>query len=155
MPIINFENHVVEIIESGEKRQTIRIERKYPIRSSDKLYLYSGLRTKNCVKLKTPFDQIGNDGRTFVKCKKTDVIWITSEYRYRNIHSYLRKWDIFGGDIYINGIPLENEKYKDFVIAEGFHPPNDAQSIIKSISDFFEYFWKRFGTNFRGQLITW
>jgi uncharacterized protein YqfB (UPF0267 family) len=45
MPLISFSVFREKII-SGEKRQTIRAERKYPIRSGDRLYLWWKSRTK-------------------------------------------------------------------------------------------------------------
>lgn len=40
------------MVESGEKRQTIRPERKRPTAPGDTLYLYTGMRTKLCRKLR-------------------------------------------------------------------------------------------------------
>ena len=51
MPALNFQKQFVPLIESGEKRQTIRSQRKQPIKVGDLLYLYTGQRTKNCRKL--------------------------------------------------------------------------------------------------------
>jgi hypothetical protein len=48
MPLINFKERFVPLIESGKKRQTIRIKRKNPIKAGDTLHLYTGLRTKKC-----------------------------------------------------------------------------------------------------------
>lgn len=50
MPAINFKKRFAEMVESGEKRQTIRPKRKdgrnpHP---GDRLYFYVGLRTKGC-----------------------------------------------------------------------------------------------------------
>ena len=50
MPSLNFTKFTDKIL-SGEKRQTIRLSRKHPIKRGDKLYLYTGMRTKNCKKL--------------------------------------------------------------------------------------------------------
>lgn len=50
MPALNFKIFIDKIL-SGEKRQTIRPSRKYPVKQGDKLYLYTGMRTKNCRKL--------------------------------------------------------------------------------------------------------
>jgi len=46
MAILNFQKQFVPLIESGEKRQTIRKARKHPIKVGETLYLYAGLRTK-------------------------------------------------------------------------------------------------------------
>lgn len=52
MPAINFKKQFAELIESGEKRQTIRPLRKRPIKPGETLFLYTGLRTKQSRKLK-------------------------------------------------------------------------------------------------------
>jgi len=51
MPAIGFQKRFVPLVESGEKRQTIRAMRKRPFVVGDRLYLYSGMRTKQCRKL--------------------------------------------------------------------------------------------------------
>ena len=48
MQTINFKLEFAPPVESGEKRQTIRRERKRPIVPGDTLNLYTGQRTKNC-----------------------------------------------------------------------------------------------------------
>lgn len=48
MPAINFQKQFVEAIVSGQKKQTIRSMRKRPFKKGDRLYLYTGMRTKNC-----------------------------------------------------------------------------------------------------------
>jgi hypothetical protein len=52
MPAINFKKEFAEKVKDGSKRQTIRPVRKNPIKKGDTLYLYTGMRTKNCRKLK-------------------------------------------------------------------------------------------------------
>lgn len=52
MPILNFKKQFAGLVETGTKRQTIRATRKHPIKVGDKLYLYTGLRTKQCRKLR-------------------------------------------------------------------------------------------------------
>lgn len=47
MPILGFKNRFRDPIEERTKRQTLRSPRKYPIVAGDKLYLYTGLRTKH------------------------------------------------------------------------------------------------------------
>jgi hypothetical protein len=50
MPALNFKVFTDKIL-SGEKCQTIRVKRKYPIKRGDTLYLYKGMRTRKCRKL--------------------------------------------------------------------------------------------------------
>lgn len=45
MPSLNFQARFAPLVESGEKRQTIRANRKRPIKVGDTLYLYTGLRS--------------------------------------------------------------------------------------------------------------
>ena len=54
MPALNFHERFVEAVESGRKRQTIRApwrDGRFPFRPSDRLYLYTGLRTPAARKL--------------------------------------------------------------------------------------------------------
>ncbi len=53
MPAFNFQKQFTPKVECGEKRQTIRAKRKdlHNPRVGDKLYLYTGMRTKSCRKL--------------------------------------------------------------------------------------------------------
>lgn len=53
MPALNFQARFASLVAQGIKRQTIRATRKRPIRVGDTLYLYTGMRTKQCQKLKT------------------------------------------------------------------------------------------------------
>ena len=51
MPIIGFKKQFAEPIKNGTKTQTIRPIGKRQYKVGDKLYAYSGLRTKSCHKL--------------------------------------------------------------------------------------------------------
>lgn len=54
MPALNFQKRFAAAVESGEKRQTIRAERKdgrMPAKPGDCLVLYTGMRSKNCRRL--------------------------------------------------------------------------------------------------------
>lgn len=78
MPALSFKKRFVGKIMNGQKRQTIRTPRRYPIEPGDTLYLYTAMRTKHCKKLRE------------VKCKSVDLIHIyinsgtiiTPEYVY-------------------------------------------------------------------------
>jgi len=48
MPVYNFKKEFADKVESGQKKQTIRMKRKRQTVCGDKLYLYTGMRTKNC-----------------------------------------------------------------------------------------------------------
>ena len=51
MPALNFKTRFAEAVEWGAKVETIRARRKRPIKVGDRLYLYTGQRTKSCRKL--------------------------------------------------------------------------------------------------------
>ena len=53
MPLLGFQKQFADLVESGEKRQTIRAYRKdgRDPKVGDRLHLYAGLRTKQCRKL--------------------------------------------------------------------------------------------------------
>jgi len=51
MAALNFLKKYAPAVEAGTKRQTIRAQRKRPIRVNDKLFLYTGMRNSNCRKL--------------------------------------------------------------------------------------------------------
>lgn len=50
MPALNF-NIFVDKVESGKKRQTIRLKRKRLIKKGDKLYFYTRMMHKDCRKI--------------------------------------------------------------------------------------------------------
>lgn len=52
MPALNFQKKFAPDVKSGKKKQTIRLKRKNPIKEGDTLYLYTGMRTKSCEKLR-------------------------------------------------------------------------------------------------------
>ncbi len=51
MPAYNFKKRFAEMVRVGDKTQTIRPKRKRPTKEGDDLYLYTGMRTKQCRKL--------------------------------------------------------------------------------------------------------
>ena len=53
MPALNFQARFADPVETHTKRQTIRRVWKRPIKVGDTLYLYTGMRTKRCRKLRT------------------------------------------------------------------------------------------------------
>lgn len=157
MPLLNFEYRFADKIESGEKRQTIRAPRKYPIKAGDKLYLYydTQLIIPKRLKLKTKFDKTDKNGKTFVVCKSVQKIIIESEFAGKeNGH------DAFGGNIVIDNILITdtgNDIWKNAVPlaeADGFREYKRNKRIY-NLDNFYEYFYKNYGSYFEGQLIKW
>jgi hypothetical protein len=67
MAALSFKGRFVDLILEGSKNQTIRNFRKYPITPGETLYLYFGMRTKYCKKLKD------------VVCKSVSQIIVTKK----------------------------------------------------------------------------
>lgn len=91
MPALNFQKQFVKSVEFGKKRQTIRAMRKRPFRVGDKLYLYYGMRTKQCRKL-------GESKALFVGdiyIEKTYLITINGNHQYEDQIINLAKLDGF------------------------------------------------------------
>jgi len=93
IPSLNFKSQFAYKVESGEKRQTIRAYRKdgRDPKPRQKLYLYTGMRTKKCCKLKE------------VLCKATYAVIIDKE------------------TMYIDSMPLADFEKKEVAIADGFN----------------------------------
>lgn len=141
MPSLNFQKQFVPLIEVGKKRQTIRpVRRKYPIKVGDKLFLFTGLRTKYCKRINT----ILTDGnitthnlKGIVICKSVEEIYIGAEYD-NEIPKSIEKI----------GVWIEN-KYcfdsNEFAKEDGF----------KNFTDFINFFKTKYGLPFTGVLIKW
>ena len=73
MPALNFQAQFAPLVESGEKRQTIRAYRKdgRDPKPGDTLYLYTGMRTKACRKLRE------------VECKSVHELSFFARSRHR------------------------------------------------------------------------
>lgn len=75
MPLLDFKKQFADAVESGEKRCTIRAYRKdgRDPKPGDTLYLYTGLRTKSCRKLKV------------CKCKSVTKLRIGDDFVQKEI----------------------------------------------------------------------
>ena len=137
MPIINFKPEFAELVASGKKRQTIRKIRKRPFKVGDKLYLYTGLRTKGVRNLIIASMADGFDFpiRYYVKCKEVHDIEILEYYG-------------FGGDYVVsldNGKPLTCNQADAIAIHDGF----------ETAEEMCDWFKKTHGLPFYGQLVRW
>lgn len=72
MPALNFKAQFAPSVESGQKRCTIRVRRKYPIKVGDRLYLYTGMRTKQCRKLSETICKTAQD----IRIKSPTIVWL-------------------------------------------------------------------------------
>lgn len=136
MPSLNFQDRFVPLIESGQKRQTIRpIRKRNDIYPGCKLYLFTGLRNKNCKRIiakncKIITKEISRKNwlrKPYVVCKSVDKIKIG-----------LR--DIFINEKELMGCDMFSLAYKD-----GF----------ENYTDFYFFFKKQYGVPFEGVIIKW
>lgn len=91
MPAYNFKAQFADKVKTLTKRQTIRPKRKRPTKPGDTLYLYTGMRTRQCRKLLE------------TKCKSVEPVDIYLE-----------------GDVWVNGQKLLPNELIAFVQADGF-----------------------------------
>lgn len=99
MPALNFKEQFVQPIILGIKPGTIRQERKQPIKVGDTLYLFTGMRTKNCRKFMT------------AECKGVYPIAINQTASRR----YVR----------INAMQLSDYSLAEFAFDDGFSSVNE------------------------------
>lgn len=139
MPSLNFQKYFVSLIESGVKRQTIRPLRKSgkQIEVGDKLYLFTGLRTKYCKRIYFKHEYNGNLvwAETFQICLSVNKIIITDT----------PPRPVILQQIMINGEFLSGDEVAKLCRADGFENPNDL----------FKFFKSNYGLPFKGVLIKW
>ncbi len=112
MPAINFQERFRESILSGRKIQTIRKYRKTPFKEGDRLYLYTGLRTKNCKKIfektiKAVYDfEIKKNGDFYIGTFKVDTL---SEFEIARYDGFADKYDMLEWFIKNHGLPFHGQ----------------------------------------------
>lgn len=97
MPLIGYKKQFAGLIESGVKRQTVRAKRKRPFKPGDRLYHYTGLRTKRCRKLR-------------------ESICISADYIHIDLHGYVS----------INDRDLTMRECEELALLDGFVGPGSA-----------------------------
>lgn len=119
MPVLNFQKRFAPLIESGEKRQTIRAIRKdgKNPRVNQVLFLYTGMRTKGCRKL-------GEE-----VCRQSWPV-------------YMDKQDNGIIDIFINGDVLKSEQVEQLAKEDGFESVDDFFSFFEDRIPFRGYLIK-------------
>jgi hypothetical protein len=102
MPAYNFQERWADDVEAGRKRQTIRPKRKHPTQVGDMLYLYTGMRTKRCRKLRE------------TECLSVEPIEIHPQY------------------IKLNGIIFNMAGMRDLAHADGFDGLGDFYDFFRA-----------------------
>lgn len=103
MVAFNFKSQFADDVESGRKRQTIR--QKSRCRPGDALQLYTGMRTKNCRKLR--------------EAMCTEVVPIIID---RDAHGRLR--------VILDGWDLRGSRLDDLIKADGFARRMDMRDFF-------------------------
>lgn len=128
MPALNFQDRFADLVASGLKPHTIRRPRKNPIKPGQTLYLYRGMRTPLCRRLRQP-----------LPCLQVTPIQINSTQRSV----------ILGpGSLYYphhEETILSDPETLTLALRDGF-PYIDA---------FFSWFANTHGPHFVGHLIEW
>ncbi|MHA7818008.1 MAG: hypothetical protein ACX93N_16160 [Pseudohaliea sp.] len=93
MPALNFKPEFVPAIEADEKRQTIRPKRKWPIRTGDSLYLFTGMRTRSCRRIGVATCLLERD----ITIKENGTILVEGQAIYRRSAERLAIADGFSG----------------------------------------------------------
>jgi hypothetical protein len=146
MPLINFKERFVPLIESGKKRQTIRIKRKNPIKAGDRLILSTGARTKQFRYLFPPnCDTETINTRNYKKYPhgmiyRPVIFCISADYIIIKEHMIKILVKPYSKIILRNTIEMN-----DFAKADGFN----------SYKEFAEFFSKPMYKNKQLQLIKW
>jgi hypothetical protein len=126
MPAYNFLPRFAPLVESGEKRQTIRaVGKRRHARSGDLLQLYTGQRTAFCRKLISP-----------------DPVCIAAHAVY--IYKIFTRQEAYY-QMCIDGEVVFHHEVAGIAIADGFADK----------TQFFEFFEEAHGLPFHGVLIKW
>lgn len=144
MPMLSFKNEFVSMVKIGlinplhphAKNQTIRPKRKNgnDPKKGDKLFLYTGARTKNVLKL----------GEAI--CKESSDIII-------DVLDNMFSLKIV---IWINGTVIEHGEVNSLALKDGFEPSKRNGIITSSAADnFIRFFIKNYEFPFHGKLIKW
>jgi len=135
MPALNFQKRFAPLVESGEKRQTIRAYRKdgRDPKPGDTLYLYTGMRTKKCRKLGE------------AECKSARRIQLL---------------DIESGERPLTVTLDSREGWQDRPVAAYVLNPFQRSDVAErdgfaDASEMFAWFEKTHGLPFEGLLIRW
>jgi len=123
VPLLGFAKQFAPEVEAGRKLMTIRLRRKRPFRVGDRLYLYGGLRTKQCRKLGEAtcavvtcfhrpyrgrwkvtefFDDLGrHDGRQRVLLPK-ELVLIAEADGFDDVEAFEDWFDQYGPDVLLD-----------------------------------------------------
>jgi hypothetical protein len=130
MPAYSFKERFVPMILDGTKRQTIRANRKGRqghAKPGDTVYLYFGMRTKWCRKL-----------REEVCSMVADVVISMN------------------GQVFVGGFKLQDDQLNAFAWKDGFRPDGSTLEAPGAAFDLMMRFWSStHSLPFHGKIIYW
>lgn len=128
MPALNFQDRFADLVASGLKPHTIRRRRKHPIKPGQTLYLYRGMRTALCRRLRKP-----------LPCLQVTPIQIDAIRRTVRLGS---------GSLYY---PYEME----VMLTDPETLTLAKRDGFRDLDDFYAWFGNTHGGQFVGDLIEW
>lgn len=126
MPAYSFKEQFIPLITSGEKRQTIRSHRKHQAKPGDTLFLYYGMRTKWCRKIKE------------TKCIGTARITIA-----------------VNGSVFMDGIKLNQVDKDHLAHSDGFRHEDDFHKVEGCFQIMLRWWQITHSLPFKGDIIYW
>lgn len=154
MPAYNFQQRFVPFVEEGSKTHTIRARRKKGYaKKGDRLYLYFGMRTKYCRKIR---EEICTNVRTII-ITATDIYLINS--RLSDKDAQIEEDHLSKHGKPFQGIRLDETLRNTLAWHDGFRPEESALEQPGEAFTLMIHFWRQThdvtANPFIGDLIEW
>jgi hypothetical protein len=153
MPAYSFQSRFVPFVEEGSKPQTIRARRKKGFaKKGDRLYLYFGLRTKWCRKLR---EEICTQVRTVI-ITELDVYVLSHRLNDLDVQHEIDHMAKHGTPS--QGIRLDETLRNTFAWVDGFRPEASTKEKPGEAFNLMIRFWRHthdLSSPFIGDLIEW
>ena len=154
MPAYSFKERFVPMILDGSKTQTIRARRnKGYAKTDDTLYLYFGMRTKWCRKLKETICK--KAGTVLIREDGIVVLWDRRLTEVEAMYIIENKGATDGKRL-IDRVMINEDQLDEFAWLDGFRPENSTKENCKGAFDFMIRFWRQtHSLPFVGDIIYW
>lgn len=147
MPAYSFQERFVPFVIEGSKPQTIRKRRNQKIEPGSILYLYFGMRTKYCRKLR---EEVCTDVRTISISKKGHVFLCGKRLSNADFDLFINK------KLFPFGYPLCDRDKDQLAWLDGFRPEGTTLVNASGSFDLMLRWWKQtHGLPFYGDIIYW
>lgn len=153
MPAYSFKDRFVPMVVEGSKPHTIRARREKGFaKKGDRLYLYFGMRTKWCRKLR---EEVCTNVRTII-ITETDIYVIS--FRMSDLEVEILKDQMAKTNEPGIGMKLDETLRNAFAWADGFRPEGSSKNNPGKAFDLMIRFWRQthdLSSAFIGDLIDW